>query len=49
MPDTNIRGQATGQPMSSYEKLAITSEFPKSIFERTLVFNFSYFQGQLNL
>jgi len=42
----NTRGQATGQPMPLYEKLAITSEFPKSAFERNLVLNLTYFEEQ---
>lgn len=40
----NTRGQVTGQPMPLYEKLAITLELPKSIFERNPVFDFPYFE-----
>lgn len=32
-----IRGQATGKQMPLLEKLATTSELPKSIFERNLI------------
>lgn len=46
MPDTNTRGQASGRPMPLYEKLAITSQFPKSVFERNLVFYLAYFEEQ---
>lgn len=45
MSDMNTRGQAIGQPLPLCEKLVITSEFHKSVFEKNLVFNLTYLEG----